>query len=351
MKPLLGPPRVAPAATRASSGSDGADARRRAALRITIVTPAVAGSRSGNRVTANRWAGILRGLGHRVLVATTPGSGRCDVLVALHARKSADVVLRSRQRAPERPIVLALTGTDIYDELARSARARSALEAADRVVVLHARGARSLPARLRARVRAIPQSQAPIAQPPAREVRTFRVLVLAHPRRVKDPLRAALAVRRLPGSSRIVVELAGRVLEEALGRRITREAATNPRFRALGELSRPRALARLARSDLLVVSSRLEGGANVIGEAIARDVPILATRVEGNVGLLGTRHPGLFAVGGTAELRALLRRAETDPRFLARLRVAGRARRAIFSPAREVAAWRALLAGLRVRPA
>jgi glycosyltransferase involved in cell wall biosynthesis len=93
----------------------------------------------------------------------------------------------------------------------------------------------------------------------------------------------------------------------------------------------------------MVLASRNEGGANVIGEAAVHGVPILASRIEGNVGLLGARHPGLFDVGDTRGLRDLLLRAEREPAFLERLRRASKEIAPLFAPARERAAWRALL--------
>ena len=92
-----------------------------------------------------------------------------------------------------------------------------------------------------------------------------------------------------------------------------------------------------------MLSSRLEGGANAIGEAATLGVPILASRVPGNVGLLGARHPGLFAFGDARALRRLLLRAESDAIFCARLASASRRIAPRFRPARETAAWRALL--------
>ncbi len=314
-------------------------------MRVRIVTPAPPGSHVGNRVTALRWAGILRGLGHRVVVETTYEGAACDVLVALHARRSARSVALSRRLAPDRPIVLALTGTDLYRDLERSASARRSLFTADRIVVLQRLARTLLPRALRPKTRVIVQSCRPVARRP-RRARDFSALVLAHLRPVKDPLRAALAARLLPASSHVRVVLAGAALSAATARRARAEAARNARFTWVGDLPRARALSRLARCDVLVTSSRLEGGASVVSEAVASGVPVLASRVDGNVGLLGAGHPGLFPFGDTRALARLLGRAEGDPRFLAALARAGRLRRPLFSPARERAAWRALLAEL-----
>ena len=218
-------------------------------LRIGLVCPAPPGSRQGNRVTALRWARILRGLGHRVRILAAGSGEGADLLVALHAQRSAASVKAFRARHPERPVVVALTGTDLYRDLARSRAARRSLELADRLVLLQEAGRRALPAAQRRKARVIHQS---LAVPPGaageRSRRFFDVCVLAHLRAVKDPLRAALAVRDLPRSSRIRVIHLGRALDPRLGVRARAEERRNPRYRWLGETPRPRALRRLARS-------------------------------------------------------------------------------------------------------
>ena len=117
----------------------------------------------------------------------------------------------------------------------------------------------------------------------------------------------------------------------------------NPRYRWLGEQPRWQARRLLARSHVMVLSSRLEGGANVVSEAAVASVPILASRIPGSVGLLGEKYPGYFAVGATSELRELLLRAESDPKFLSGLSKSVAAVRHLFRPAAERKAWKELL--------
>src|SRR5678815_5133757 len=125
---------------------------------IHIACPAPPGSLYGNRVTAERWARILRSLGHRVAIAPGYEDERCDVLVALHARRSAEAVFRYRRRFPEAPLIVALTGTDLYRDIRRSRRAQRALEAADRLVALQPLAADELEPHLRGKLRVIYQS-------------------------------------------------------------------------------------------------------------------------------------------------------------------------------------------------
>jgi glycosyltransferase involved in cell wall biosynthesis len=160
---------------------------------------------------------------------------------------------------------------------------------------------------------------------------------------VKDPFRTALAARKLPPTSRIRVRHLGAALEAGTAGRARQEERRNPRYRWLGDQPRGRALRVLARSRLLVLTSWLEGGANALSEALACSVPVLASRIDGSIGLLGRGYPGYFTAGDTTALRDLLRRAETDPRFYARLTAACRKRRPLVAPDRERRRWAALL--------
>jgi len=316
-------------------------------LEIQLACPAPAGSTQGNRVTALRWARLLRELGHRVRIAQEL-EGEPDLLVALHARRSARAASAFKKRWPDKPLVVALTGTDLYKDLPAGSRiAHRSLELADRLIVLHERAKQDLPRELRRKTRVLHQSVVLPKNLPRPKPGSFDVCVLSHLRSVKDPLRAALASRRLSAESRLRIRHLGRPLEKRLTQRAHAEMERNPRYRWLGERPHAAALRVLASCKLLVVSSKMEGGANVIGEAARLGVGILASDVPGNRGLLGGRHPGYFEYGDTAALTRLFARAETEPAFLARLRAASKQLAPRFSVANENRGWRELCSELR----
>ena len=61
-------------------------------MKIHLVTPAKENSRNGNRTSATRWARLLRKAGHRVRIDTDYKGEPADLLIALHAWRSAESV-------------------------------------------------------------------------------------------------------------------------------------------------------------------------------------------------------------------------------------------------------------------
>jgi len=315
---------------------------------MLIVTPAPPGSRKGNRITAERWARRLRELGREVRIAERYHGEDVEILIALHARRSAASVARFHAAHPQRPLILCLTGTDLYGDIRTDVSAQASLEYASRLVLLQAEGRRELPDRLQAKTRVIHQSVAPfVADEPARED-VFEVCVLGHLRPVKDPFRAAAAARRLPADSRILITHAGAALDAAMADRARVETEGNSRYEWVGELAHDAARRLLARSRLLALTSLQEGGANVVSEAIAAGTPVISSRISGSIGLLGGDYPGYFPPGDTEALAALLRRVEVDEAFRERLRARCLDLRPLVEPSREREAWRELLAELNV---
>jgi putative glycosyltransferase (TIGR04348 family) len=312
-------------------------------MRIRLVTPAPPRSRAGNRATAARWAAILRGLGHRVDISVDYAGESADLMVALHAWRSADAIARFAARRPARPLVVALTGTDAYRFIhSDPAPTLRSIVLADRLVGLHDLIGDVVPAEHRGKVRVIHQSARPLARrSPVRS--SFRVCVAGHLRDEKDPLRPAWAVRDLPPASRLRVEHYGGAHTPEWADAARAEMAANPRYRWHGEIGHDRLRRVYASAHLLALPSRMEGGANVISEAVAAGLPVVASRIAGSVGLLGADYPGYYLVGDAAALRALLLRAESDRAFYAELESRCAARRPLFTPERERAAWESLL--------
>jgi putative glycosyltransferase (TIGR04348 family) len=312
-------------------------------MNILLVTPAPPRSLKGNRVTALRWARLLRKLGHRVRIGQEYHGERCDVLVALHAGRSAASIARYRSEHPDAPLVLALTGTDLYGDIHTSLAAQRSLELANRYVVLQPEGIAELPEHLQSRARVIYQSVvAPRSLPQPREG-IFEVCVMGHLRPVKDPFRTARAARLLPASSRIQILHLGAALSDDMAEQARAEMAENPRYRWLGERPRSQALRILARCRLLVLTSQLEGGANVISEALAVGVPVLSSRISGSIGLLGREYPGYFPYSDTQALADLLARAETEEAFYQELQRHCAQLPSLVDPERELRSWEGLL--------
>ena len=315
-------------------------------MKIRVITPAPTYSRKGNRVTALRWARILRELGHRVVIAEEYQGERCDVLVALHARRSHPSIARFRHKHPELPLILALTGTDLYGDIHTDASAQKSLEMADRFILLQPAGIEELSEHLRPKAWVIYQS---ITAPPGQFVpkkSVFELCVLGHLRPVKDPFRTAMAVRQLPSSSQIQVVHVGGALTDDMKVQADAEAAANSRYRWLGELPRWQALRVLAQSRVLVLTSQMEGGANVVCEAIACSVPVISSRISGSIGLLGEDYPGYFPVEDTQALTDLLMRVEMDIGFYDTLKTWCEGLKPIVDPDRERQSWERLLQDL-----
>ena len=311
---------------------------------VCIVSPALADANNGNWQTAARWQRFLAPL-CKVAIASAWDGSPLDALIALHARRSAASIAGFRDAHPNAPIALVLTGTDLYRDLVFDSAAQHALECASHVVVLQDEGLQLLAPSVAVKARSIVQSAARMLRlDVARRGTTF--VAVGHLRDEKDPLTLMRAVRCLPATPTMRVVHIGRPLDAALGEQARQTMQTCPNYRWLGD--QPHAAARrwIARAQALVHMSRMEGGANVVIEALRSGVPVLASRIDGNVGLLGRDYTGYFETGDAAALAALMQRFATDAGFAAQLRAQCALREPRFAPAVERAAVRALLADL-----
>ena len=315
-------------------------------MKVALITPAGTRSRSGNRHTAVRWAAMLRALGHEVQVSVRWDGRAADAMIALHARRSHEAIVRFRERFPAAPLAVVLTGTDLYRDIRTDRDARASLALADRLVVLQEMGRSELAPRLRRKTRVIHQSARAVA-PGAAPLRRFRVAVIGHLREEKDPFRAALALAHLRDLPELEVVHLGAALSPEMARTARQLMRTDSRYRWLDNLPHWAALRWLACSHALVVSSRMEGGANVICEAAAARVPVIASRVPGNVGMLGRSYPGYYRLADERALARQIRRAARDPAYYARLKRMLAARSPLFRPSAEKEGLRRLMAELK----
>ena len=313
-------------------------------MKISLITPADKQSKNGNRTTALRWARMLRQAGHRVRIDVAYGGEAADLMIALHAWRSAAAILRYRERFPGGPLVVGLGGTDVNTYLKSDPEPTlRSMKMADALICLHGLIGEALPAGLRKKLHVVHQSALPLAGPRRPAQRNFDICVIGHLREEKDPFRTALAARRMAPTSKLRVIHLGRAHTPNFANKARAEMARNPRYRWLGEVPGWRVRRELAKTRAMVISSNQEGGANVVSEAIVAGVPVIASDIAGNVGLLGRDYPGTYPVGDEAALARLLDRAETEPAFIEALERHGRKLKPLFSPASERAALKRIV--------
>jgi putative glycosyltransferase (TIGR04348 family) len=319
---------------------------------IGIVSPAPPGANNGNRRTAERWARYL-GPQARGRVLTAWDSEPLDLLIALHARRSAGSIAawaswrRTQSPGSVLPLIVVLTGTDLYHDIGSSVQAQRSLELADALVVLQDAGLQALPARLRHKAHVIYQS-APARKTLDKTADRLRVVMVGHLRAEKLPQTLFSAALDLHHRPDIRIDHIGAALDAALGRAAARTAAACPGYRWLGDLEHSATLRWIQRAHVLVHTSRIEGGAHVILEAVRCGTPVIASDIAGNRGMLGPDYDGYFPVGDAAALARVLQRCRDEPRWLARLARQCRARARLFAPERERRAVRALVASQRI---
>lgn len=313
-------------------------------MNITITTPAKVKSLSGNRATAQRWAHFLQQLGHKVTIVVSWDQAPCDLMIALHAWRSAKDIALFKQKNPKIPLIVAMTGTDLYRFIhSHPEPTLASIKVADELVVLHDKAYLALPKSAWSKVNTIYQSAIPLPYIIKRSKRTFDICVVGHLRDEKDALRTAYAVRDLPPSSRIQVKHYGKAHNEKWAKMARQEMKTNPRYHWFGEIKHWQIRQQYARCHLMVLSSVMEGGANVISEATVAGLPIIASDIVGSIGLLGEDYPGYYPVKDTDALRKLLIKAESNPSFIQQLEQHCTQQAKQFLPEMERQQWKALL--------
>jgi glycosyltransferase involved in cell wall biosynthesis len=267
--------------------------------RISIITPALAEANNGNWQTAKRWSFFLDKT-YKIEVSKTIDTNLVlfDALIALHARRSAAAIRDFS--TTNKPIIVVLTGTDLYGDTPDHFEVRESLELAHRIVVLQDDALKLVPQQFKGKTEVIYQSAAVRKPGPFRQ-RTFDIAFVGHLRSVKDPM----------------------------------TCASDLRIASKGPMPHTETRQILGKCRLMVISSIMEGGANVVIEALTNETPVIASRMSGNIGMLGTDYHGYFEVGDHQGLANLIQRCVEDRSFLNLLREYGARRSSRFYPATE----------------
>jgi len=305
---------------------------------IVIISPYLANANNGNWQTAWRWSRFLR-KNYKVTLAVQWDGMACDAMIALHARRSAASIAAYSAAFPARPLIVVLTGTDLYKDIFSDEDAQRSLQIATQLLILQAAGLQVLDKNLHRKTQVIYQSAPtlkPFKQNPENQRRYFDVTMIGHLRDEKDPgtfMRAAKSVE----SARVRLIHIGGALDPALAEQAEITQQLYSRYHWLGNVAHAATRQRLKRSQLMVLTSKMEGGANVIIEAVTSGVPVLASDISGNRGMLGENYEGYFPLGDSIKLAQLIDRAASDINFYSRLQSQCAARAPLFSPEREQA--------------
>lgn len=332
---------------------------------VVIVSPALADANNGNWQTARRWQQLLQSprnsqqpLSARIVTQWPDGPDAANdhCMLALHARRSAASVFAwadlrgsistvDAKALPVAGLAVALTGTDLYRDIQTEPMAKRSLQLAQRLVVLQTLGLDALPFELRDRAVVIFQSTPARAALP-KPKGYFKALMVGHLREEKSPQTLFAAAQLLSTSDAIHLEHIGAPLDPVLAERAQATAVACLHYRWLMGLPHEATRRHMQRAHVLVHTSRMEGGAHVVMEAMRCGTPVLASRIAGNVGMLGDDYAGYFDWNHAGQLVALLRRCRDDDAFLAHLRAQCATRAPMFSADVERRHLRALVASL-----
>lgn len=323
---------------------------------VLIISPALANANNGNWQTAWRWSRMLA-LNFQPFIAQhwrndgsrseAPGGQPFEVMLALHARRSADSIsawAKAQSAAADaKGLAVVLTGTDLYRDIQADAAAQRSLALARRLVVLQECGPTALPADLRHKARVIFQSTTS-RQTLAKPQKRLRAVMVGHLRDEKSPKTLFEAARLLKAYPDILIDHIGDPLDQVLADQARATALACPNYRWLGGLAHETTRGRIQRAHVLIHASTMEGGAHVVMEAICSGTPVLASKIDGNVGMLGVNYPGYFELGNAQGLANLLVRirkcqltagTELEDPFFAQLQTHCAERAPLFNPMAE----------------
>ena len=260
-------------------------------MKISLVTPAEKHSKAGNRQTAVRWAQILRELNHKVKVSEQYDGRNADMMIAVHAWKSRNSIREFSVAHPDRPLIVLLAGTDIYKfQHSHQEETYESMYRATALVCLHNLVSNAIPKRFKSKLNLIYQSSLTLQELRIPSEVRFEVCVIGHLREEKDSLRAALATHLIPKDSNLYIVHLGKAHSPEWEKAAQNETAQNHRYEWRGEVSHSEVRRQFSRSHAMIISSTMEGGANVVSEAVVCGLPIIASNIDGNIGLLGENY-------------------------------------------------------------
>lgn len=246
----------------------------------------------------------------QVTIAPSWSGAPFGVMLALHVRRSAGCIARWANAQGESSaapgLAVVLTGTDLYRDIQTDAAAQASLAYAEQLVVLQECALEARPTAVRSKTCVIFQSATPwqTAVKPKGHLRAVMVGHLRDEIRRKPFLPPHACSKTKPTSSSITLAIRWMLIWAGRHWPAPPKALTTAGW--AGCHMKPRAAASSAR--MLVHTSRMEGGAHVLMEAICSDTPVLASKIAGNVGMLGAEYAGYFEHGDAQRLADLLHR-------------------------------------------
>jgi putative glycosyltransferase (TIGR04348 family) len=313
--------------------------------KLVIISPALSDANNGNWQTAKRWAQMLSAQ-YRTRIATQ-WHADCDasdnIMIALHARRSADSIAAWHAQRGSRGLIVALTGTDLYRDILVDTQAKASLDSAAHLIVLQELGIKSLPKEHHAKTQVIFQSTSS-RKTLAKTNKHLHAIMVGHLRDEKMPQTLFETARLLSHEPKIRITHIGAGLDAKLAQDAMNTEALCAGYTWAKGLNHAQTRQKIQRAHVLVHTSKMEGGAHVIMEAVCSGTPVLASRMDGNVGMLGDSYDGYFPVGDAAALASLLSQCKNEKAYLDHLSSQCALRAPLFSPAAEKASLLGLVA-------
>lgn len=310
-------------------------------MKICVASPYPLSELKGNSVTTHRIVEILNVAGFEARGSHGFDGAPADILISLHAFKGEQAVRDFQRRCPDGKVIVLITGTDLYVDLPEG-RGLESLETTDAIAITHEEARASMPAIFHDKLHIVPSCiEIPEiqAKPNAEQ---FVISIVGHLRSVKRSFLTIEAVAKHPEWDVEVWQM-GEALDEGMSDVACDWEESDSRYKWLGGLPREQSLEVCSQSSLTVNSSLLEGGANTVLEAMTMGVPILASCIEGNVGLLGRDYPGYFEGEDIGSKLAEIIAGKHDLNEWVSL---AKTRLPLFSRESEEAAWKKIFAEL-----